>query len=622
MLLLVPMAEISKTDRRLFGCRLSRQDAWIFAAVGIVAFAVRLLYLWTYSKSPYWDALVLDPGSHWKLARSIAHGQGMGEYPYFRAPLYFYLVAGFMKSFAEPLWGLRIFQALVGSLTASLTAALARQYLGRAASAFAGLLFALYWVPVYFDGEILIASPATFLGVVSLLAVMAADRTWQDNPRKWPWFGVAGLVLGVSVLARPNTLVFAAAVPAVLVLRSAWKSRQAGAGVLLNLRTPLAGALLFCLGVAACLAPATVRNRAAGGEWLLLASQGGINFWIGNNKNADGRTVVVPLPRSRIPSYYLKKHSDHPWINENVWISSKYVAEQDTGRNLGDGEVSDYWYGQSLEWMVENPGEALSLLAEKTLFVFQAREVGNNRDILYHQNIMPVLRALSAVNLAYLGPLILAGLVLAMGRARQWMWPLLFFICYAATVIGFFVTSRYRMPLFPVGMCFAAFTLEELYRGIREFKTSGRGLARLAAMAALVGICAFLVNMPWPKWNDRPLRSAMHYNQGMALYKKHSYDAARQELQKALAIKAHYPEAHFWLGKVYEQTGQHKQAAEHYERSIEQAPSYAPAHYELGRLYLHMSAEKGDRYHRRARVRLEKAHRLAPRIFPRPDSLD
>ncbi len=602
-------------DSRFAG--VSRQDALICAAIFCAALFVRLLYLYFYSRTPYWDTLILDPGTHWQMARDIAEGKGMGPYPYFRSPFYFYLLAGFIKIFPEPLWPFRIFQSLLGSLTASFTFVIARHYLGRTASAAAGLLFGLYWAAVYFDGEMLIAGPATFLGAASVLSILLADSALQKNTRKWPRFGPAGVMVGLSCLARPNYLVFAAAVPAFLLLREILKARKEKAPLATNMKRPLAAALLFCLGVGACIAPVTVRNRVTGGEWMLLASQGGINFWIGNNENADGRTVVVPLPRRTIPLRYLEKNKDHPWINENVWITSKYVAEKEKGRALTDGQVSDYWYQRALKWMKENPAQSLGLLTKKTLYLFQAREVGNNRDIIYHRRNMPVLKTLGIVNTAWIMPLVLAGLVLAMARPAKWSWPLIFYLCYAATVIAFFVTSRYRLPLFPVGMCLAAFTAESLYTQWQT-PSSKRRLSRTGALLVLVLACAFVVNMDHPKWNERPLRSAMHYNQGMALYQKQEYDDARKELQYALQVKDHYPEAHFWLGKMAREQGRLKEAASAFRKCLEQAPYYAPAHYELGRTYLDMANDKQDEYHRKGREHLYKAHRLAPEHFPPP----
>jgi len=570
----------------------SRQDALICAAIFCVALIARLVYLYFYSRTPYWDTLILDPGTHWKLARDIAEGQGMGPYPYFRSPFYFYLLAGFMKIFPGPLWPFRIFQALLGSLTAAFTFVIARHYLGRTASAAAGLLFGLYWATVYFDGELLIAGPATFLGAASLLTILLTDKALQKNGRKWPWFGLAGVVVGLSCLARPNYLVFAAAVPVFLLLREIIQNRKEKAPPAANMKRTIAAALLFCLGVGACIAPVTVRNRVKGGEWLLLASQGGINFWIGNNENADGRTVIVPHPRRRVPLRYLEKNKDHPWINENVWITSKYVAEKEEGRALTDGQVSDYWYERALKRMKENPAQSLGLLTKKALYLFQAREVGNNRDIVYHRDNIPVLKALGAVNTSWIMPLVFAGIVLALARPAKWSWPLLFYICYAATVIAFFVTSRYRLPLFPVGMCFAALTAESLYSQWRNPSSLKRRLSRTGALLVLLLACAFVVNMDHPKWNQRPLRSAMHYNQGMALYQKQEYDDARKELQYALKVKEHYPEAHFWLGKIAQEQGRLKEAAAAFKKCVEQAPYYAPAHHELGKTYLDMAAGK------------------------------
>ena len=39
----------------------------------------------------------------------------------------------------------------------------------------------------------------------------------------------------------------------------------------------------------------TLYNATAGGDLVLIASQGGVNFYIGNNERSDGRTAIVPV---------------------------------------------------------------------------------------------------------------------------------------------------------------------------------------------------------------------------------------------------------------------------------------------------------------------------------------
>ena len=52
--------------------------------------------------------------------------------------------------------------------------------------------------------------------------------------------------------------------------------------------------LLLILSAAAVISPWTLRNYRVHGEWILISSNGGINFWIGNNEQATGEFIEPP----------------------------------------------------------------------------------------------------------------------------------------------------------------------------------------------------------------------------------------------------------------------------------------------------------------------------------------
>ena len=203
--------------------RLERKDLGLCAAIFFMALAVRLAYLYSYSRSPLWYALVMDPANHWAMARDIATGNGLGRYAYFRAPLYLWFLGSIVKVFGPSLWAARIVQALLGSSSAALTYLLARRLLGRRNFAIlAGLISAFYWGAVYFDGELLITPVATFLNLSGLLLLMVADERDADNMpalRVFMLWALAGATLGTACIARPNTLVFAVAVWVVILAK-------------------------------------------------------------------------------------------------------------------------------------------------------------------------------------------------------------------------------------------------------------------------------------------------------------------------------------------------------------------------------------------------------------------
>jgi tetratricopeptide (TPR) repeat protein len=300
-------------------------------------------------------------------------------------------------------------------------------------------------------------------------------------------------------------------------------------------------------------------------------------------------------------------------------LTSAYVAETSLRKRVRESEISAFWYGQAWQWMKEHPRPAAALLLKKSLFLVQAKEVSNNRDLFHHRDAFPLLRLLSVISFGLISPFILAGAVLALAdKTRRWLWPLLFLGCYSVSVVAFFVTTRYRLPMLPMAAVLAGLCLETMVMRLR----GPVGWRAAMPLFALLAICAAVVNMPWPAWNDRPLRSAMRYNLGLALAEKGRWEDAERELRAAVAIKDHYPEAHFWLGQSLLAQNRGKEAAAEFRLCRDQAPDYAPASYALYQVYLAMAgaapagSEERQEFLQRAWEALHQAHLLAPELYP------
>ena len=68
----------------------------------------------------------------------------------------------------------------------------------------AGILSALYWPAIYFDGELLTASLETLLGAALLLTLLRAGQ----GKAVLPFLG-AGVIWGLACITRPNFLALA-----------------------------------------------------------------------------------------------------------------------------------------------------------------------------------------------------------------------------------------------------------------------------------------------------------------------------------------------------------------------------------------------------------------------------
>src|SRR5688572_27214641 len=106
-----PTSRLQPLDDRL------RHLPWkVCAYVFFGALAVRVLYLSQYANSPFFWSPALDALYHDLLAKGIAAGNPP-EGAYFRAPAYYYFLAGIYKVFGHNFWAVRGIQAMIGSLS-------------------------------------------------------------------------------------------------------------------------------------------------------------------------------------------------------------------------------------------------------------------------------------------------------------------------------------------------------------------------------------------------------------------------------------------------------------------------------------------------------------------------
>ena len=177
----------------------------------------------------------------------------------------------------------RLANCVLGALTCYLLAHLGVMLAGFRAGLLAGVLAAVYWPFIYFDGELLTVCLELVLDVALLLLLVRAGR----GGSRW-WYVAAGVAWGLSAITRPNILAFAPAI-ALWVLIAAPADRRIAAAA--------RSFLLTCAGAAVAILPVTVRNYVVGHELVLVATNGGVNFYIGNNPKSDGCSAVVPGTR-------------------------------------------------------------------------------------------------------------------------------------------------------------------------------------------------------------------------------------------------------------------------------------------------------------------------------------
>jgi tetratricopeptide (TPR) repeat protein len=384
---------------------------------------------------------------------------------------------------------------------------------------------AVYGMFVFYEGSLLIVN---ILLPINLLVVWCGMRA-MDAPSRGRWL-VLGMLIGVAALARPNMLLYG---PVALVLLLALLRKSEGLGR----SAVLAGCLLAGIGLTVF--PATLRNYVVAGDAVLISASAGMNFYNGNNPDANGT--------HNVPRLFDRSMADHPSEQNAIY---RAYAEEKLGRTLRPSEISSFWLGRGIDYVRANPVEWLRLTGRKLLYFINAHEIWNNRSYTVTKQFSWVLR-LPLIGFGLVGPLAVLGLVVTLGRWRR-LTPLYALAgVYLATCLIFFVLSRYRIPAVPVLIMFAAAACVWLYDAARTRRAAlGVGLAGLA-MAAL----ACNLNL-----RSEDL-SVAYYNLGNRYKSMDRHEDAIGQYRESLRINGQYISARNNFAISLESSGAHREEA-------------------------------------------------------------
>jgi tetratricopeptide (TPR) repeat protein len=274
-------------------------------------------------------------------------------------------------------------------------------------------------------------------------------------------------------------------------------------------RAACAGA--FAAGLLALLGPVGVRNWIVGDTFALTTSQMGPNFYIGNHPESDG--MYRPLVAGR-------------QTPEFEGPDARRLAERALGRPLSAGEVSEYWMGRSLDFVRSQPGLWVALTVWKALLLVNAAEIPDTESFVLYLERAPWLALLARVlHFGTILALAACGIVLGWARRGDWLWLAVLAAVYGASVVAFFVMARYRYPLVPLLLPFAAHGLAEGWRRLRR----GSRRALLGALAA-GAVAAAVAALPLV---DPGAAAIGYFNLGVAHLEAGRLDEAEAEFLRA-----------------------------------------------------------------------------------------
>lgn len=522
------------------------RDLAIFFLLVVVAFVPRFVFLREARAVPLFHTPIMDGLSYGTWSDEIADGNWLGDEIFYQAPLYPYFLGVVKIALGRDLATIRLVQILLGSLSCGILFLAGRELFSRRVGIVAGLLLALYPSAIFFDALIQKAN----LGLVwtVLLLWLAARALRAPSPGRW---ALVGSTLGLLMLTREETLLLVPLFASWILLwprsddrRSRW--RRVGG---------------WACGLLLVLLPVGFRNLAVGGEFVLTTSQAGSNFYIGNSPRASG--TYVPLRPGRSDTFYERKDAVD-------------LAEAEAGRKLTPSEVSRFWFAKSFAYIRSEPAAWLRLVGTKIALLFNTYELPDAEDLYYYERSSHVLKILGTVwNYGVLVPLACAGIALTWSRRRElaFVYALLAVLCVGPVL--FYVFARYRYPLVPVFMVFAAAALTEGWVVLRA-----RRYGPLALAAAVALVIAPLVN--WPIFSKEFQLPEAYNNAGVALARAGNDAAAVAEFERSLALKPGSAESHGNLGVSLMRLGRVPEAVVAFRRALELKPNDSRGELRLG----------------------------------------
>ncbi|MBU0518428.1 tetratricopeptide repeat protein [bacterium] len=491
----------------------------------VAAALIRLLHLHSIWDTPLVTTPIIDSEFYHFWAKALATGQGGDSSVFFMSPLYPYLLSVIYRIFAvDPHYVLMV-QFLGGILLVYLIYSLARELFSEKIALTSALIAALYQPFIYYEGVLLSANLILLLNAAFLLILV--------RKQEMGWLNLfAGILMGLSALARPNILLFAFLLIVYLIF---------------NLKnTNWRKLVLITCGLLLVLLPVGIRNYIVGGEFVLVTAGTGMNFYAGNSPHAEGIYWEAPFLRSAEPQY---ENDDY-----------RQEAARRTGTPMTVGEASKYWFGEGIQFIKSHPLSYLQLLLRKLFLFFHSTEIPNNLSLYINLIFSSVLRLVPFT----FGLIVPLGLFFWLRRYHSSIPVILhiYGLSYLAATLLFFAASEYRLPVVVVLIPLTAAGFWWFVDHIRAAEWE-----KLAGPLLIALLLALAINMPTVFTNVIKSPRMDYFNLGSVLLKKHDFATAAGMFNRAILIDLDFKEAHRGLGDAFHGLEQYENAADEFKRA-------------------------------------------------------
>lgn len=472
----------------------------IITCILIIGFVIRISALVQLSSTAFFNPICMDKHDqktfHLWAQSVLKHPFYVDGNAFYMAPLYAYFLALLYAVSGGSVFFVGVVQAIVDVIAIYLIYLLGKKIRDENTGIIAAGLYTFYQTIVLYSVTILSDGLITFLNICFIFSLYTAVEN-----KKWVFWIISGIIFGLAALAKPTILAF---IPFIIAGLFIWPEKKISPlKTEKKLNHVLAVVLIGAIACAVIIIPVSIRNYVVSGKFVLICTNGPVNWQIGNSSDSAG---LFCYPQGELLS----------------------VTD------------FDFW----------------KLTFRKLLLFFSSYEWPQNLSIYVVRKIVPVLN-FAFVKFGFIVPFGIVGLFLAARNRKNFLF-IAFTTVQILWVVMFFITDRYRFPAVACLAVCAGFFINETILELRSKK-----LVKPFGLIVLTGVLAYLFSWtPAQTIADMQYRIFAKLSKANVVYylENKNLPLAEKISMSYLKILPLDPDSHFYLACVLFQKGDIKQA--------------------------------------------------------------
>ncbi len=542
------------SERKTKNIYLSGNKILVFYLILFIGFALRIMFLLEINNSPLAKTLFSDSLIYFENAGAMVKNNSFfGAEVFYMSPLYTYFLSFIQLIFSDSIIVLRLIQIFVSTVTIGIIYLTGKKLHSENAGLIASAICSVYALFIFYSSAILVETLLIFL--VSCFFFLLTKEKLYNKKSLWLLIGVC---LGFSAILRASVLVFLLPVFAWLYFN--YKKK------LFEKKIFYKAALFFLLGCSLTIAPITIQNFIAEKDFVLITSNGGLNFFIGNNMEATG---IYQLPKE---------------FNLSIDLTGRKFAEKELQRELKSSEVSSYWFSKGINYVINEPASAVILYFKKILLFFSEDENAQSgiMDMRFMKKNYSTVLNYTIPGFLILFLLSVPGILLNQQKSFIFKFLLILLLLYILMTALFFVVGRFRLTVTPLFMVLAGIGTNELWK---IFKAKAFNKLKIPAIVLLVVISINFTLTPKFIFSD----SDDYMVLGDSFFNKGQYDDALLNYNKSFELRNDAATL-VLIANTYSAKKDVNNAMLHYRKAVEMDSLNVLAYFNVGILYTQLGS--------------------------------